>query len=281
MNQLYKTIKAAIESADAILIGASNGLSISEGYHIFADNQWFRENFGDFRQRYGIHSVLEGVFYPYPSPQVKWAFYSRLIAKKCYQEEPGQMMKNLFHLVKDKDYFVITSNGEDHFAPAGFDRNRVFEIEGRMTLSTCSAHCCEDVYENKEDVLRMAQAEKNGIVPENLLPRCPKCGAVLAVDVADGNEFFQRRKFQEKMQDYQRFVQKYHGKKLVILEFGVGWRNRMIKEPLMQLTAAEPEAVYITFNKGELYIPEAIVHKSIGVDGDIGEALASILAVRP
>lgn len=276
MSRKYERIRSAIESADGVLIGASNGLSISEGYHIFADNQWFQENFGDFRERYGIHSVLEGIFYRYPSYQEKWAFYSRLISRKCYSEEPSQMMRNLFSLVKDKDYYVVTSNGEDHFAPAGFDRDRIFEMEGRMTLSTCSSHCCEDVYENRDHVLRMAQAEKNGQVPKDLLPRCPKCGSVLTVDMADNEGFFQTEKFQRKMQSYRSFVEKYHCKKLVILELGVGWRNRMIKEPLMRLAASEPQATYVTFNKGELFIPEEIIQKSIGVDGDIGEALAAI-----
>ena len=82
------------------------------------------------------------------------------------------------------------------------------------------------------------------------------------------------------MQEYQNFVRKYHGKSLVILEFGVGWRNRMIKEPLMQLTASEPNAFYITFNKGEIYIPDEIAGRSIGVDGDIAEALHNILTLN-
>lgn len=106
--------------------------------------------------------------------------------------------------------------------------------------------------------------------------RCPRCGSPLTVNFADSQMFFQTRQFQNKMQDYQNFVRKYHGKKLVILEFGVGWRNRMIKEPLMQLAASEPNAVYITFNKGEIYIPDEIQGKSIGVDGDIAEALHEI-----
>lgn len=277
MQPPYAAIRQALAQADAILIGASNGLSISEGYNLFANDAWFRENFGDFQQRYGIRCVLDGVFYRYPSPQEKWAFFSRLIWKKCYQDGPSQMMQDLYALVRGRDYFVLTSNGEDHFAPAGFDRGRIFEMEGRMTQSICSARCCEAVYENREDVLRMAQAE-NGAVPAELLPRCPNCGAVLTVNMADSGAFFQTRDFQQKMRDYRAFVQKYHGKRLVILEFGVGWRNRMIKEPLMQLTAAEPLATYITFNKGELYIPAEIASRSIGVDGDIAEVLAQLVS---
>ncbi len=277
MKELYEKIKKAIDNADAVLIGASNGLSISEGYNIFADNAWFQDNFGDFRNKYGIHSILEGSFYNFPSPEEKWAFSSRLISRKSYLEEPSQMMKNLHAVVGAKDCFLVTSNTEDHFVPAGFSREQVFEMEGRMTESRCASGCCEDVYENREDVLRMAEAEENGLVPSELVPRCPHCGSPLTVNIADSNSFFQTRHFQKKMQDYQDFIQKYHGKNLVILELGVGWRNRMIKEPLMQLTASEPHAVYITFNKGEIYIPSEIADKSIGVDGDIAAAMGEIV----
>ena len=277
MKELYEKIKKAIDNADAVLIGASNGLSISEGYNIFADNAWFQDNFGEFRNKYGIHSILEGSFYNFPSPEEKWAFSSRLISRKSYLEEPSQMMKNLHAVVGAKDCFLVTSNTEDHFVPAGFSREQVFEMEGRMTESRCASGCCEDVYENREDVLRMAEAEENGLVPSELVPRCPHCGSPLTVNIADSNSFFQTRHFQKKMQDYQDFIQKYHGKNLVILELGVGWRNRMIKEPLMQLTASEPHAVYITFNKGEIYIPSEIADKSIGVDGDIAAAMGEIV----
>ena len=56
----------AIARADAILIGASNGLSIAEGYHIFAHNEMFHRQFGDYWQRFGIRNVLEGCFFRYP-----------------------------------------------------------------------------------------------------------------------------------------------------------------------------------------------------------------------
>ena len=72
---------------------------------------------------------------------------------------------------------------------------------------------------------------------------------------------------------FQNFVQKYHGKKLVVLELGIGWRNQLIKAPLMNLVKKEPYAAYITINKGEIYIPDEIVAKSYGRDGDMTEIL--------
>ena len=277
MGEAYKKIYKEIRDADALLIGASNGLSISEGYNIFADDRWFRENFRDFRARYGIRSVLQGLFFQYPSEETRWAFFSRLISRKCYLEQPGSVMKDLYRLVGQKDYFVVTSNGEDHFVPAGFSRDKIFEMEGRLTQSRCRNGCEGVLYENRDEVLKMAGAERAGVVPAELIPRCPKCGSPVTVNMADSNAFFQTEQFQRKMADYQNFIKQYHGKKLVILEFGVGWRNRMIKEPFMRLAASEPEAVYITFNKGEIYIPDEIRGRSIGVDGDIAAALEEIL----
>ena len=70
----YKEMAAKLKEADAILIGASNGFSISEGLHIFADNQAFEEVFGDFKRAYGIRNILSGLFADWPSEEVKWAF---------------------------------------------------------------------------------------------------------------------------------------------------------------------------------------------------------------
>jgi len=59
-------------------------------------------------------------------------------------------------------------------------------------------------------------------------------------------------------------------------ELGIGWRNQMIKVPLMRLAANEPHAFYAAFNRGEMYIPQEIADKSVGIDGDIAVALAQL-----
>lgn len=151
MNDVYYLVKEKIDQADAVLIGASNGLSISEGFNLFADDAWFRENFGDFRQKFGIQSVLQGAFFPFPTQEEKWAFRSRLVYQKSYAEPPSRMMQVLYQLVADKDYFVVTSNGEDHFIPAGFSAERVFELEGKFTENGCEHGCHDGAYPNRED----------------------------------------------------------------------------------------------------------------------------------
>ena len=98
---VYQEISQIIKEADGILIGASNGLSIAEGYNISADDAWFQENMGDFRGKYGLRCILHGFSVPM-KVEGKWALVSRLVKAEAMQDEPSEIMKNIYPLVKDK-----------------------------------------------------------------------------------------------------------------------------------------------------------------------------------
>lgn len=211
---------SALENAEAILIGASNGLSISEGYNIFADNEMFRRQFGDFRDRYGIHSVLDGVFAKHMSKEDYKQYVSRLVRLWVDDYTPSAVMTDLRTIVGDKPCFVLTTNADEHLEKAGFPAEEVWEIEGTF-----------------RDLI-------NGDVPKN--------------KQAQVNDFLTR----------------WHGKRIVLLELGIGSRNRLIKLPMMQIAAREPNATYITLNlPHEIYVPDEIASKSIALLGDLAESL--------
>ena len=205
MTEIQRAAQA-IKDADALLIGASNGLSIAEGYHIFANNEMFRRQFGDFQCEADRREFLH-----------------RLIQYWVTDYRPSQVMKDLLAVVGDKDYFILTSNADTHLELSGFTPGKVFEVEGTF----------EDMLHN--------------------------------------------RPMQDKSQEANAFLNRYHGKRLAILELGIGSRNRLIKLPLMQLAAREPQSTYITLNLAqELYIPNEIAHKSIGLAGDIAVILQKL-----
>jgi len=129
-----QTAAEAIMQADALLIGASNGLSIAEGYHIFADNEMFHRQFGDFRQKYGIRNVLEGSFFPYPSEEDRYEFFRRLMLYWVTEYHPSQVMKDLVEIIGNKDYFVLTSNADTHLELSGLASDKVFELEGTFPI---------------------------------------------------------------------------------------------------------------------------------------------------
>ncbi|MDD3221390.1 MAG: NAD-dependent protein deacetylase, SIR2 family [Lachnospiraceae bacterium] len=268
MNQ-YKEIAEKIKNADALLIGASNGLSITEGLHLFADNQAFEELFGDLKRKYGIRNILQAVFTNWPTEEEKWGVLSRLIQHYSGEYQETEVMADLKSIVGDKPYFVVTSNAEGHFELSGFESDKVYEVEGNWLEMRCSRLCHDTMYPALEAIQKMAAAETDGKIPSELIPRCPKCGAVMTMYNAEplkpGME-----------QAWHQFLEAYHNKNLVILELGIGWRNQLIKAPLMGLAEREPNAVYITINLGEIYIADSIVNKSYGLDGYLSDILRDI-----
>lgn len=266
MKQIAKKIK----EADAILIGASNGLSITEGLHLFADNQAFSELFGDIKQKYGLRCILHGAGAKWPTEEEKWGFWSRLIHQYCGTYQVTQVMKDLKAVVGDKDYFIITSNGECHFEMSGFLPEKIYEVEGNWLTMQCEKACHDTLYPTLELAEQMAKEEKEGKIPTELVPRCPKCGGHMQIHMPMSENFIPQTESSER---YKTFLKKYHGKNLVVLELGIGWRNQLIKAPLMRLVEEEANATYVTVNLGEIYITDNIRDKSFGLDGYLGEMM--------
>lgn len=272
----WNQIADKIKHADAVLIGASNGLSITEGLHLFADNQALEELFGDFKRRYGIRSLLQGMGACWPSEEEKWAFWSRLIHHYCKEYRESQVMKDLKAIVGDKDYFIVTSNGECHFEMSGFAPENIYEVEGNWLTMQCARACHDTLYPSLDAAEKMAAAEKDGKVPSDLIPRCPKCGGSMQIHLEMDRHFIREQKGQER---FLAFLNQYHGKNLVVLELGIGPRNQLIKAPLMRLVDREPNAVYITINLGELYIADRIKEKSFGLDGYLVDIMSRLRKV--
>ena len=136
----------------------------------------------------------------------------------------------------------------------------------------CEHGCHQTLYPTLKMAEEMAKEEKDGKVPSDMVPYCPRCGAPMRVHMI-GPNFVPPSDCEER---YDSFLGKYHGRKLVVLELGIGWRNQLIKTPLMRLVEREPKAVYVTINKGEIYIPENIRKKSYGLDGDLAKVLENL-----
>ena len=222
----WKPIAEKFKEADAILIGASNGLSITEGLHLFADNEAFERLFGDFKRKYGLGCILQGMMAGWPSEEEKWAFWARLIHHYCGQYQPTPAMKDLRAIVGEKDYFVITSNGEGHFELCGFDPSKIYEIEGSWLTMQCARPCHDTRYPSLEVAEKLSDAEQGGHVPAELVPHCPKCGGPMDIHMGAGRRMIPDAAARER---FQNFLKTYHGKKLVVLELGIGWRNQLIK----------------------------------------------------
>lgn len=187
--QEIEQIRKAIENADAVIIGAGAGLSTAAGY-IYSGKR-FTQHFGDFEEKYGFHDMYSGGFYPYKSLEEYWAYWSRYIYINRYQDALLPVYENLYELVKEKNYFVITTNVDHCFQKAGFDKKRLFYTQGDYGLLQCQEPCCNETFDNEKMIREMVEKQKNMRIPTELIPKCPHCGKPLTTNLRADSTFVQ------------------------------------------------------------------------------------------
>ena len=268
-------LKNAIETADALVIGAGAGLSASAGFTYTGER--FRSHFADFEKKYGFHDMYSGGFYPYKTPEEHWAYWSRYISINRYADPPKPTYSELRNLVKDKDYFVITTNVDHCFQKAGFDKKRLFYTQGDYGLFQCSEPCCKETLDNENAVRRMLAEQKDMRIPTALLPVCPHCGKPLTMNLRSDDRFVEDEGWQRAAERYGHFLRTRRGQRILFLELGVGYNTPVIiKYPFWQMTAENPNAVYASVNNGEAVCPKEITARSICVNSDLDRVIKDL-----
>ena len=268
-------LRTALREADAVVIGAGAGLSASAGFTY--SGRRFEENFRDFIEEYGFQDMYSGGFYPFDTLEEHWAYWSRYIWINRYTDPPKPVYRRLLDLVKDRDYFVLTTNVDHCFQKAGFDKDRLFYTQGDYGLFQCSQPCCQKTYDNEDAVRQMLELQKDRKIPEELIPRCPVCGSPMSMNLRSDDTFVEDEGWHRAADRYTGFLRSHKGQKLLFLELGVGFNTPVIiKYPFWQMTAQNPKAVYACLNYGDAAAPQEIREQSICIDGDIGEVLQKI-----
>lgn len=274
-SEQITNLKNGIETADAIVIGAGAGLSTSAGFTYTGER--FRNYFGDFEQKYDFHDMYSGGFYPYKTPEEHWAYWSRYIYFNRYVNPPKSTYSDLLELVKDKDYFVITTNVDHCFQKAGFDKNRLFYTQGDYGLWQCGKPCHDKTYDNETVVKKMVEEQENMRIPSGLIPHCPVCGAPMSMNLRADHTFVEDSGWHAAAQRYQDFIRCHRETKILYLELGVGGNTPgIIKYPFWQMTYNNPHAAYVCINLSEAYIPTEIRKQSVCIGSDIGDVLKSL-----
>lgn len=271
MNRLKNEIK----NADAIVIGAGAGMSTSAG--LTYDGERFEKFFSDFHEKYGISDMYSGGFYPYETLEEYWAWWSRHIYINRYDITAGKPYLDLLNIVKDKDYFVLTTNVDHQFQLAGFDKKRLFYTQGDYGLWQCSKACHDKTYDNEETVRLMVKAQKNMKIPSDLIPKCPVCGAPMTMNLRCDHSFVQDKGWYLAESHYEDFIRRHKDRHILFLELGVGSNTPVIiKYPFWKMTAQNPKSTYACINYGEAVTPDSIKEQSICMNEDISAVLNNL-----
>ena len=275
MNRFVQRLddaKKAIDDADYVLIGAGAGLSTAAGIDYGYDR--FKLYFEDFIEKYDFKDMYTSGFYPFETQEEKWAYWARHIDTNRYNVGKTDVYQKLLELVKDKDYFVLTTNVEHQFWINGFDDERIFATQGDYGLLQCSKACHDKLYDNEKQVKEWVANTKDCKIPSELVPKCPVCGADMETNLRVDDLFVQDEKWYEMHNRYADFINKIQGKKVVFLEIGVGYNTPVIiRFPFERMTLENPDATLIRLN---LYYPQPTREnndKTISFDENVEEIL--------
>lgn len=268
-------LKKVLDKCDAVVIGAGAGLSTAAG--LTYSGERFNQYFSDFNKKYGITDIYSGGFYPYKSLEEYWAWWSRHIYINRYMEIPSDLYTKLLNLVKDKDYFVITTNVDHCFQRAGFDKKRLFYTQGDYGLFQCSEPCCQETFDNEEVIKAMYEQQEDMKIPSDLIPKCPYCGKPLTTNLRADDKFVQDEGWYKASERYADFIRRHRDLNILYLEIGVGYNTPVIiKYPFWQMTAQNSKATYACINMGEAAVPNEIEHQSICIEADISQVIADL-----
>lgn len=286
--------KELIKEADYVLVGAGAGLSTAGGFDY--TGKTFDIYFSDFKKKYGMKDMYSGGFFPFATPEERWAYWSRYVYINRYLcVSPNKVYASLYNLIKNKDYFVITTNVDHQFQIAGFDKSRLFYTQGDYGLFQCSVPCHDKTYDNKDLIIEMLKSqnfltEVNGEliitnketwktqIDSSLIPKCPVCGKPMEMNLRADEKFVQDEGWYKQAKAYQNFIDKSENKKLVLIEIGVGYNTpAIIKYPFESMTYFNKSTNLIRINKDYAICDKKIENKTILFSEDTSKILTDLI----
>lgn len=269
-------IKDIIESADAILVGAGAGLSSSAG--IDYSEESFKKNFPELVSAYGMTDMYTSSFYKFKTEEERWSYWAKHINYSYIMPPALDSYKNLFEIVKNKNYFVITTNVDGQFIKSGFDKNRVFEVQGSYGKMQCSVGCHNRVYDDTKLVKEMLKSVDNLKIDSNLVPKCPVCSRNMEINIRKDAFFVEDDNWHKLNNTYNEFIVNNKNKKMVLLELGVGFNTPgIIRFPFEELTYNNKNIILIRVNDRYNDVVYELENRIINVRGDCSKFIANIL----
>lgn len=263
-----------ISDTGCIVIGAGAGLSTAAGLE-YSGNR-FTENMKPFIQKYGFKDMYTAGFYPFQTQEERWAYWAKHISMNRYEPPATELYIKLLQLIKGKDYFVITTNVDGQFRKAGFDTDKLFEVQGNYGLFQCQHACHDTLYYNEDAIKKMVSETVDCRIPSSLVPKCPECGGNMSPHLRIDQYFVQDTHWYKSHADYGKFLSKVNGT-VVFLELGVGYNTPgVIRYPFEQMVYHNPDTTLIRINKD---YPDVMVENkksTIAFREDIRRVIANI-----
>ena len=274
-NKRILEVKNLISKADYVLIGAGSGLSTAAGLEYFGES--FEKNFKEFIEKYNFPDLYSASFYDFNTQEEKWAFFAKMIYLNRFNKEPLKLYQEIYSLIKEKDYFVITTNVDGQFEKAGFEKERVFETQGDYAYLQCERACHNKLYYNYDLVNEWLKSTSDCKIPSNLVPKCPVCHGNMEMNLRKDANFVQDENWYKQDKRYGEFLDKSQDKNLLLLEIGVGFNTPgIIRFPFEQMVYNNINTHLVRINKDYAFASKEIENKTILFDEDTNKIVEDL-----
>ncbi len=267
-----------LKEAEVVLIGAGAGASAAAG--LAYSGERFTSNFGEFIEKYGSRYMTDmytAGFYPFPTQEAKWGYWSMHSMINRFLPPAMPLYRQLYEMVKEKDYFVLTTNVDHQFQKAGFAADRIFATQGDYGNIQCEKGCHPKIYDAEELFYQMHQARQDCLVPSYMVPKCPVCGGNMTMHLRSDQYFVEDENWYKAAGKYKDFLKKLENKKSVLLELGVGFNTpTIIRFPFEKMVLENKALSLIRFNKDESFVPEDLGSRAVGIGGDMAQVISEL-----
>lgn len=255
-----------INQSDSILIGAGSGLSVDAGID-YTDQEKFARLFPAMVKR-GFRMQYELIGYTDWGPELQWGYWATHINEVRFLTPPHSVYEQLLDIVKEKDYFALTTNVDAMFFKNGFDRNNIYTPQGDYALLQCFKPCTNETWATKpiiDRILPTIDPETLEITDPSLIPECPNCGGPVVFNARGGNWFIEEP-YREQAQRFIKWVEKSFEKDLLILEIGSGFNTPgVIRWPMERIMNSHSKSNIIRVNLEHPEVPKEIAGRALSL----------------
>ena len=266
-----------VQEADCILVGGASGLSAAGGGDFYYENNdSYKKYFGKYAEKYGFNGAFDGMFRQWDDRGEFWGYLATFL--NTTQSAPIRApYHDLAAILEGRDFHIVTTNQDTQFVKA-FPEEKVAEIQGDHRFFQCSRCCTDYLWDAVGPVKQMIEEMGDGTsVPEDMIPRCPHCGAEAFPWVRGYGNLLQGQRYEAEYEKVSRYVQENAGRRMLFIELGVGRLTPMfIQEPFWNLTLGLPDAFYIAVNDKYDYLPKQLSDKGSVIVADIAQVLRDV-----
>ncbi len=106
-----------LDQADAVVVGAGSGCPPPPGLSTAENASSGTSPTSGPSTAFRI--CTPGAFFPFPTLEEHWAYWSRMVWVNRYQDAPKPVYQTLRDLLVDKDHFILTTNVDHCFQKGG------------------------------------------------------------------------------------------------------------------------------------------------------------------